>query len=176
MTQIAWDRTASPERPYLRGIWGYPQPVRSRIPSQPADQSAGQARAGAGTVRSRDSLDAPGDSPPGKSSRTPRRDGQARSAPAWCRDHVSGRAPRIASASIPARVLAAGAGDVRSVPDTGELPAGLDDVFQARAGLARRLAGQPQAQPAVHAGPPEGLRLVPGRSPGSWAPKLPSST
>jgi len=36
---------------------------------------------------------------------------------------------RIASASIPARVLAAGAGDVRSVPGTGELHAGLDDVL-----------------------------------------------
>jgi len=45
----------------------------------------------------------------------------------------AGRAPRIASASIPARVLAAG--DVRSVPGTGELDAGLDDVLQARAGL-----------------------------------------
>jgi len=36
---------------------------------------------------------------------------------------------RIASASIPARVLAAGAGDVRSVPGTGELHASLDDVL-----------------------------------------------
>jgi len=36
---------------------------------------------------------------------------------------------RVASASIPARVLAAGAGDVRSVPGTGELHAGLDDVL-----------------------------------------------
>ena len=41
----------------------------------------------------------------------------------------AGRAPRIASASISARVLAAGAGGVRSVPGTGELPAGLDDVL-----------------------------------------------
>ena len=71
----------------------------------------------------------------------------------------AGRAPRIASASIPAcpAGTAGGHGDrgrggVRSVPGTGELPAGLDDVFQARAGLAgaspviRRTAG------AVHAG------------------------
>jgi hypothetical protein len=52
--------TASPKRPYPQGIWGYPeQPVRSRIPSQPTDQSAGQARTGTGAVRSRDCLDAP---------------------------------------------------------------------------------------------------------------------
>jgi hypothetical protein len=106
--------------------------VRSRIPSQqPTDQSAGQARTGTGTgtVRSRDCLDAPGDNSPGKSSRTPRRDGQARSAPAGAVIMSASRAPRIASASIPARVLAPGAGDVRSVPGTGELHAGLDDVL-----------------------------------------------
>ena len=34
---------------------------------------------------------------PGKSARTLRRDGQARSAPAWRRDHVTGPMPRIAS-------------------------------------------------------------------------------
>ena len=34
--------------------------MRSRIPSQPTDQSAGQARTGTGAVRSRDCLDAPG--------------------------------------------------------------------------------------------------------------------
>jgi hypothetical protein len=33
-------------------------PVRSRIPSQPGEQSAGQARTGTGAVRSRDCLDA----------------------------------------------------------------------------------------------------------------------
>jgi hypothetical protein len=50
---------ASPERPYPQGIWGYPeQPVRSRVPSQPTDQSAGQARTGVGAVRSRDCLEA----------------------------------------------------------------------------------------------------------------------
>ena len=43
---------------------------RARIPSQSTDQSAGQARTGTGTVRSRDCLDAPGDNSPGKSSRT----------------------------------------------------------------------------------------------------------
>ena len=41
----------------------------------------------------------------------------------------AGRALRIASAWIPARVLAAGAGDVRSVPGTADLHAGLDDVL-----------------------------------------------
>ncbi len=121
--------TASPERPYPQGIWGYPeQPVRSRIPSQPTDQSAGQARTGTGTVRSLDSLDALGDNSPGKSSRTPRRDGQARSAPARCRDHVSrpGAADRL---GLDPGLLAAGADDVRSVAGTGELHAGLDDVL-----------------------------------------------
>jgi len=69
---------------------------------------------------------------------------------------LAGRAPRIASASIPARVLAAGAGDVRSVP---------------------RLAGQPQARPGLFMrARRRGCGLSPGRSPGSWAPKLPSST
>ena len=59
--------TASPERPYPQGIRGYPeQPVRSRIPSQPADHSAGQARTGTGAVRPRDCLDAPGGSSPGR--------------------------------------------------------------------------------------------------------------
>ncbi len=53
-------------------------PVRSRIPSQPREQSAGQARTGTGAVRPRDCLDAPGGNFPGKSSRTPRRDSQAR--------------------------------------------------------------------------------------------------
>ncbi len=57
--------TASPDRPYPQGIWGYPeQPVRSRIPSQPTDQSAGQARTG--TVTSRDCLDAQVTTPPGR--------------------------------------------------------------------------------------------------------------
>jgi hypothetical protein len=57
--------TASPERPYPQGIWGYPeQPVRSRIPLLPTDQGAGQARAGTGTVRSRDCLDAQVTTPP----------------------------------------------------------------------------------------------------------------
>lgn len=87
----------------------------------------------------------------------------------------AGRAPRIASASIPARVLAAGAGDVWSVPGTGELHAGLDDVLPARAGLAQRLAGQPQAQPGLFIRR-RGCGLSPGRSPGSWAPKLRSPT
>ena len=77
------------------------QPVRSRIPSQPG----GSERRAAAPVP------APSDrgtawmpqvaTPPGRA-RTPRRDGQARSAPAWRRDHVTGRVPRIASALIPA--------------------------------------------------------------------------
>jgi hypothetical protein len=66
---------------------------------------------------------------------------------------------------------------VRSVPGTGELHAGLDDVLLARAGLAQRLAGQPEAQPGLFTrGRRRGCGLSPGRSPDSWAPKLPSST
>lgn len=102
--------------------------MRSRIPSQPTDQSAGQARTGTGTVRSLDCLDASGDNSPGKSSRTPRRDGQARSAPAWCRDHVSGPGAPDRLGLDPGQGTRRGRGQ-RSVPDTGELHAGLDDVF-----------------------------------------------
>ena len=83
--------TASPDRPYPQGIWRYPeQPVRSRIPSQPADHSAGQARTGTGAVGPRDCLDAPCDNSPGRAPEPRDGDSQARSAPAWCRDHVSG--------------------------------------------------------------------------------------
>ena len=35
----------------------------------------------------------------------------------------------VAAGPVAARVLAAGAGDVRSVPSAGELHAGLDDVL-----------------------------------------------
>jgi hypothetical protein len=59
-------------------------------------------------------------------------------------------------------------------PVTGSFPVqkipGLDDVFQGRAGLARRLAGHPQDS---RAGSPDRRRdrgLSPGRSRGSWKP------
>jgi hypothetical protein len=83
---------ASSERRYPQGIWGYPeQPARFRILSQPADHSTGRACTGTGTaaVRSRDCLDGPGDRSPGEL-HGPQRDGRGWSAPAWCRDHVSG--------------------------------------------------------------------------------------
>jgi hypothetical protein len=95
--------TASPERPYPQGIWD----IRSsagdpQIPSQPTDQSAGQARTGTLAVRSRDCLDASGDNPPGRSpgpyDGMPRR-GQRQPGAAIM---SAGRAPRIVSASIPA--------------------------------------------------------------------------
>jgi hypothetical protein len=88
----------------------------------------------------------------------------------------AGRALRIASASIPARILTAGAGDVRSAPGTGELHAGLDNVFQARVGLAERLASQLQAPPGLFMrARRRGCGLSPGRSPGNWAPNLSAS-
>ena len=109
--------TASSERPYPPGIWGYPeQPVRSRPPQQPADQSAGQARTGTGTVRSPYCPDAPRvTTPPGRAPEPPRRrDDLARSAPAWRRDHVSGPGaadrPGLDPAS-PAGTGQAGGGD-----------------------------------------------------------------
>jgi hypothetical protein len=66
--------------------------VRSRIRSQPAGQGAGQAATGTGAVRSRDCLDAQVANSSGKSSRSPRRDGQARSAPACAVIMSAGRA------------------------------------------------------------------------------------
>jgi hypothetical protein len=91
--------TASPERPYPQGIWGYPeQPVRSRIPSQPTDQSAGQARTGTGAVRSRDCPDAPGHNSPGRALGL--HDGMVRRGQRQPGAVImsAGRAPRIASA------------------------------------------------------------------------------
>jgi hypothetical protein len=191
--------TASPERPYPHGIWGYPeQPVRSRIPSQPTDQSAGQARTGTGAARSRDCLDAPGDNSPGKSSRAPRRDGQARSAPAWCRDHVSGpgAADRLgldpglpggtgqaatvtaaAAGPVAARVLAAAAAA------SGQCRAPVS-YLRVRMTCSRLGPGWPGASPVIRrhsracsCGPAGGSRgLSPGRSLGSWAPNLLPST
>jgi hypothetical protein len=91
--------TASSERRYPQGIWGYPeQPVGSRILSQSADQSAGQARTGTGAVRSRDCLDASD----GKSLGRSRTHNGVISASGGAVIMSAGRAPRIASASIPA--------------------------------------------------------------------------
>jgi len=55
--------TACPDRRYPQGDLAIPGPARA-IPDAFAtrDQSAGQAATGTGAVRSRDCLDAPGDS------------------------------------------------------------------------------------------------------------------
>src|ERR1044071_7993209 len=82
-------RLRLPLRGPIRKGSGHAQSVRSRIPwNRGSERRAG--RTGTGAVRSRDYLDASGGNSPMKSARTPRRDGQARSAPAWRRDHVSG--------------------------------------------------------------------------------------
>ena len=66
-------------------------------------------------------------------------------------EHRAGRITMTAAAAGPVavRVVGAGGGGVRSVPGTGVLHAGPDEVFQACAGLSRRLAGQLQAQPGL---------------------------
>jgi hypothetical protein len=118
-------------------------PVRSRIPSQPGDQSAGQYRTGTGAVRSRDCLDAPGGNSPGEEARVPRRDSQAR----WARQpgavtHVTGP----------------GAAD-RPGPDPGQLgetgPAATVTTV-----AAGPVAGGRQACPAAHALPTGLARLM----------------
>jgi hypothetical protein len=166
--------------------------VRSRFPSQPTGQSAGQARTGTGTVRSRDCVDAPGDNSPGKSSRTPRRDGQARSAPAWCRDHVSGPGAADRLGLDPGQPGGDRAGG-RGGPGGGEvLAAAAAASAQCRVPVSylrvwmtcsRLGPGWPGASPVirrtagpVHAGAGGGRGLSPGRSPGSWAPNLLPST
>jgi hypothetical protein len=65
-----------------------------------------------------------------------------------------------------------GCGRAASAQCRYQLPAGLDDVFQARAGLARRLAGHPQDSRAGSSDRRRGRGLSPGRSPGSWTPNL----
>jgi len=101
--------TESPARPLLTGPVrkesGMPGAARgSRIPSQPTDRSAGQARTGTGAVRSRACLDAPCDNSPG---RTPEaHDGMVRRGQRQPGAVImsAGRAPRIARPrSRPAR-------------------------------------------------------------------------
>ena len=82
--------------------------MRSRIPSQSADQSAGQARTGTGAVRSRDCLDVRVITPLGRAIGP--RDGMVRRGQRQPGAVImsAGRAPRIASASIPASPVGTG--------------------------------------------------------------------
>ena len=170
--------TASP-RPYPQGIWRYLEhPVRSRIRSQPAGQGAGEATTGTGAVRSRDYLDAQVTNTSGKSFGSPRRDGQARSAPACAVIMSAGRAgPRIASARIPASPAGPGrrprrARWRRGYPPraaSGQCPApvrscGPDDVLSVRAGLARRLAAIYVTSALAATGMRRSRRAVPSRA------------
>ena len=80
--------TASPERPYPQGIWACPVHKISD-PFGTGDQSAGLA-APVPASSDRGTAWMPQVATPRKSARASQRDGQARSAPAWRRDHVSG--------------------------------------------------------------------------------------
>jgi hypothetical protein len=165
--------TASPERPYPQGIWGYPeQPVRSRIPSQPTDQSAGQARAGTGAVRSRDCLDPQVTAPLGRAPEP--HDGMVRRGQRQPGAVImsAGRAPRPRSRR--------GTRCGRATSGQCRVPVRYMRVWMT---CSRLGPGWASASPvsrrhswACSCGPAGGSRgLSPGRSPGSWAPNLPPS-
>lgn len=131
--------------------------------------------------------------PPGRAPEPPRRrDDLARSAPAWCRDHVSGPGaadrPGLDPASPAgtgqaATVTAAAAGPVlaRILAAAAALSAhaGTGSYLRVWMTCSRVGPGWPVASPVIHRTPGPGSSdrrrdrgLSPGRSPGRWTPDL----
>jgi hypothetical protein len=132
------ERRAGPHRYWRRQIAGLPGCPRWQLPREEAEPHDGRGQALSAPARRRDHVTGPGAADRlGLDHGQPGGTGQAATVTAF------------AAGPVAARVLAAGAGDVRSVLGAGEIHAGLDDVLYARAGLAQRLAGQRQAQPGL---------------------------